>query len=311
MNIDTILFAGFLFDILHVVMPVSLAFQKSNATPHSNFEAIQSCFEALNKMLVVGFPTPSQMKSVMVDSRDGFVMFKNMQLAVSEKRGRGTNAKTLEGVFSAQHAEGVSFVGAIIGQINNRFKSQFSPVLKATSVLHTSLMPLQDTEALLTYGDQEVAAVTSHFEHILVSKGCVTYSVMHEWQSVKAFVQNFKAKNENNDVEDAHIWAMVLAKVEFSNIGSVLKIMMVMPTSTADCERSFSLMKRFKTELRSALKTRFISHLMTVKLNTPDYDQLDDAALDPYVKSWWSKKVRRISGGTKRKRVVAKKMKAP
>ena len=78
--------------------------------------------------------------------------------------------------------------------------------------------------------------------------------------------------------------------------------MLVLPTNTADCERGFSLMKRFKTALRSKMKIPFISAMMAVKLNTAEEGEFNP---EPFVKSWWAKKQRRLGGDGIKKQQAA------
>ena len=68
--------------------------------------------------------------------------------------------------------------------------------------------------------------------------------------------------------------------------------MRILPTTSADCERGFSLLRRFKNELCSKLKTAFVSDMMSVKLNTSPFKYSDTV---PFVESWFLKKARRVA----------------
>lgn len=115
--------------------------------------------------------------------------------------------------------------------------------------------------------------------------------VLHEWPDVKDFLKSEKIKDPL--VTDEQAWVLVMRHSCFPNFKLLLKILKSLPTSTSDCERGFSLMKRFKTELRSRLGTKFVSCMMSVKLNTESYGMDFDST--QFVESWCSKKNRRMN----------------
>ena len=99
-------------------------------------------------------------------------------------------------------------------------------------------------------------------------------------------------------IED--LWALVDNIESFPNLTLLVRVVRSIPTSTADCERGFSLMKRYKTDLRSSLSIRLISDTMTLKCNEEEY-QLFDAG--PFVESWWKKTSRRAYQSDKPKKM--------
>ena len=59
------------------------------------------------------------------------------------------------------------------------------------------------------------------------------------------------------------------------NILALLRIYMVIPSSTAEAKRGFSLMQRIKNDHRSRLSGSTLTDLMMVKLSAPDLDSFD------------------------------------
>ena len=60
-------------------------------------------------------------------------------------------------------------------------------------------------------------------------------------------------------------------------------IALVLPISTAKCERSFSAMKQVKTELRNRIVTKTLDHLLRISISGPDLKDFDfDTAVDEW-----------------------------
>ena len=55
----------------------------------------------------------------------------------------------------------------------------------------------------------------------------------------------------------------------YPNLSKLASIAAIIPVSTAECERSFSAMKRIKTALRNRLKTTTLDCLMRVSIEGP------------------------------------------
>ena len=59
----------------------------------------------------------------------------------------------------------------------------------------------------------------------------------------------------------------------FRNLGKLCAIGLVIPMSTADCERGFSALNRIKTELRNRLSCKILNALMTILIEAPERDE--------------------------------------
>jgi hypothetical protein len=66
-----------------------------------------------------------------------------------------------------------------------------------------------------------------------------------------------------------------LAGGDFSNALALIDLVLSLPAATAECERGFGLMKRVKSDWRSALATETLNDLMTVELLSPDIKEFD------------------------------------
>ena len=77
--------------------------------------------------------------------------------------------------------------------------------------------------------------------------------------------------------------------VAYPNISRVAQVFLVLPVSTADCERGFTTMKRIKTRLRSQMINETLNHCMWISMEGPLFD------LKTSVNSWSALKNRRIN----------------
>lgn len=58
-------------------------------------------------------------------------------------------------------------------------------------------------------------------------------------------------------------------KEEIPNLLQLASIALILPTSTAECERGFSVQNRIKTALRNRLTTSHLHALMTIDIEGP------------------------------------------
>lgn len=247
-----------------------------------------------------GYPTADTKKYNFAEIDEGRGMeYAYKQERFAKPRGRQAAAEpaTLDEMFNSQKNKADSFVDLTIASIQSRFDLTEKQVIAATKIMHIKFMPLANDEAFANYGDEAVRAFVRHFQSILILKGCDVNKISSEWDDAKFFIK--EQKQLAPLITDAELWVMVLKNALFFNFSFVIIIMMCLPTTTADCERGFSLMKRFKTALRSRLGIRFVSSMMAVKLNTADEEDFDPR---PFVESWWEKKARRMGGDGNKKR---------
>lgn len=61
----------------------------------------------------------------------------------------------------------------------------------------------------------------------------------------------------------------------FSEIGTLLKLLLVMPATNAVSERSFSALRRIKSYLRSTMTQDRLNHLMVLHIHRDLTDSLD------------------------------------
>ena len=71
----------------------------------------------------------------------------------------------------------------------------------------------------------------------------------------------------------------------FKNILMLIETVLVLPISSAICERGFSAVKRIKSDWRSNLRTETMNHLLLASIEGP---ALEDYNAERVVYSWWT-----------------------
>ena len=77
----------------------------------------------------------------------------------------------------------------------------------------------------------------------------------------------------------------------FPNLAKLAAIGLLLPMSTADCERGFSTLSRVKTDLRNRLQNKTLNHLLMISIEGPD---AADYSFDEACDLWAGWRNRRI-----------------
>ncbi|XP_048856526.1 zinc finger protein 862-like isoform X2 [Brienomyrus brachyistius] len=185
-------------------------------------------------------------------------------------------------------------VAAIVKQLHLRFSSLLcqeehgmdTSVTKAVKCFHVfnhDVWP-ETAEELVDYGIEEVTFLLDHFQYVLERNGCDCALAMEEFQTLKTLVfMSFKDKSYHR------LWEVLLTKEPYSsdlqNILHLVKIMLVLPVSSAQCERGFSIQKRIKSDIRSSLHPNSVEDLIRISVEGPPLEAFDASAS---VKRWMS-----------------------
>ncbi|XP_078700280.1 zinc finger protein 862-like [Branchiostoma floridae x Branchiostoma belcheri] len=63
--------------------------------------------------------------------------------------------------------------------------------------------------------------------------------------------------------------------LDFQNILHLVQIMLVMPVSSAQCERGFSAQRRLKSDARASLSTKTVEDLIRITVEGPSLESFD------------------------------------
>ncbi|KAH3846676.1 hypothetical protein DPMN_088978 [Dreissena polymorpha] len=86
-----------------------------------------------------------------------------------------------------------------------------------------------------------------------------------EWPALKAHM--FRNRTRSTDVMFKQLLTDQNLKIRFKNILMLVEIILVVPTSSAICERGFSAMARIKSDWRASLQPDMLNCLMAISIS--------------------------------------------
>ena len=112
-----------------------------------------------------------------------------------------------------------------------------------------------------------------------------------EWLDFRIYMLSNYSKMLMKDVLTSLATQGSTISTAYPNLSKLAQICLVLPISTADCERGFSTMKKIKTRLRSMISNVTLNHCMRIPMEGQPFDKFD---FDTAVNSWSMLKNRRI-----------------
>ena len=147
----------------------------------------------------------------------------------------------------------------------------------------------------LLYGHKELKVLTDWYKDKLTQAGCQLDQLPEEWRKLKRLAcDTFKDKSY------AGLYSTLLTKdpykMDLKNILLLVQILLVLPISSANCERAFSAQKRIKSDVRSSLSTSRLSDLIRISTEGPELELFDPSTATtkwlksgkrkPFAKGW-------------------------
>ena len=278
-------------DIFVILENISLALQESSYIIACAQNRIKSTVKSLKKINV----------EEKVDQSIRNLDLKNM--VYQDQRIRLDRGASIE-TSSAAVVKNISkFLLNSVSTIEKRFKDILTDedsVLENAQVFNIKKWPKEDRKKLENYGDNKIENLAKHFETTLQKSGFKASMCLVEWPDFKKSVSE---QYESSNLVDFYGLMISLHKETYPNICALLTIILVLPISTADPERGFSLMKRIKTDWRASLTPRSLSNLMTTKLRNIKLEDFNPEA----AYSLWLSDGRRILNPMKYKRKKTRK----
>ncbi|XP_060586202.1 uncharacterized protein LOC132741945 [Ruditapes philippinarum] len=102
-------------------------------------------------------------------------------------------------------------------------------------------------------------------EHI----GLVVDKTLHEWCQVRESIAD-----SGLAADKAMEWVTTNLNVSHTNLFKLAAVGLLIPTSTSDCERGFSTLKRVKTTHRASLSPPFLNPLLPVGMLGPPIEKV-------------------------------------
>lgn len=125
--------------------------------------------------------------------------------------------------------------------LKKRFSSTDTRVIKATTIVDLAPWPSKGKKD--EFRNKEVAYVVKHYEESLLRAGVAADSVELEWTLLKN-----ELYSEPGEVKNI-TWPEINRgwKSRYANILAVVDLLLCLSSSSAECDRGFSLVKNMKT----------------------------------------------------------------
>ncbi len=248
----------FLIDMLEVLEPVSVAFQKEDLFVSEIQRKLSTAlveFEALKHESGAKY---SQFKD---NFTDGVLMCgKLLQHSVELV---GGNVLATEQNLHA-------LATAMMDALNQRFAFLNETPYREFSMLdHQMMPPLHAPAQLALYGNQEMRCLLGFFERFFDADE--QGAMMRQWPKLKVAVANQKS------LSPVQVYGNLLAAqpTDLDKILRIVSLALTLSPSTAGVERGFSAMNNIKTTTRHGLSNKVLSNLMRInssKTEVADFD---------------------------------------
>ena len=181
------------------------------------------------------------------------------------------------------------YITNLVSQLKDRLPEVKE--LEAFSIFDPSKLPEESAEENFTaYGKDKIEHLSSRYGEGDKADIC-KMGLSSEWITLKPLLSQSYREVKCKDFlillsSDSTLMAM------FPNFAVLASIALVVPVSTAECERCFSSMKRIKTVLRNRMDTKTLDQLIRISNEGPNPEHFDfNIAAD----LWGSRRQRRIT----------------
>ncbi|XP_006814446.1 zinc finger protein 862-like [Saccoglossus kowalevskii] len=245
-SVKFVMFCKFLQIYFRMISVLSKCLQDNEVT----VERVRNMAESVKK-LMVQYKDEDKLKGCMMEgistNADGKLVYEGILL----QEGPGRPQRNVDNHTQSKQQEAIKeskkAIELTVQCIDNRFQDLVeNEILKSTVIFDPAMWPTE-TEALEVYGDDEVKCLYSHFKQILEYRGCNEIDTLIEWTALKKIVRKIE-QTEGQSLKYLDIWQRVMLVFgdNYKCILMLVKIVLLIPCSTAVCERGFSLMSVIK-----------------------------------------------------------------
>ena len=277
-DFECLLFMFFMCDILHCLSQLSLTFQKDDLTVGEALEKYEeTCLQITD---LVGNGTGIWQSKVMAALITTPAIYEGVEL---------NNVNATPSATETRTRVKEDICSSILRHLDDRLKdlSQDS-ILAQFKALDPSTWPNLDhhdfssKKSFIESGKQNVITLHKHYINILRCTNVAVESLLSEFVGYKTYAlsrRNIALRTLFSDIVRTPN-----TKSKFPGLATLMELYLIMPISTACCERGFSCMKRIKNDWRASLKTPSLTRLMYLSLEGPHPDVFDARAA---VHRWW------------------------
>ncbi|XP_019619829.1 PREDICTED: zinc finger protein 862-like [Branchiostoma belcheri] len=291
-TVKFVMFLNFLMPYLDMISAVSKVFQDNDSTVEVVFRRVDSVVKQLTSLA-----KPEKLNRILsngIEERGGSVVWKDTVLHTGRpQRGRGHAAD-----LATYKKEVVLLCQGICDRTLHHLGSRFevilsNPVFSSARVLFQfSTWPTEEEDD--DFGDDNIRVLHQHFHALLQQKDFDIDSCIREWVELKSLCRAQLATMSKLPAFST-FWMSVLTREQeedFKHIFVILRLVLVIPIHTAECERSFSLMNVVKSDWRTRLDPHTLTSLMAISLDNNTVSTFDPL---PAVGLWWAGRRRRPS----------------
>lgn len=264
----TVLFANFMVDVLDCLSKLSSLFQKDAITLTAAKDGLDNTILQLTAMIARPGPCLQEAVQSIGDGND--------YQGITLKRGE-------QDLIQFNNTTKPQVINCINAYLEQRFENikGSDQTLLAMSVFDITLWP-DDRMALATYGEDKIHHLVEHFRLLLDKNDFKFDAVLQEWSGLKTCICN-----NYLDLNPQALWKRVFTyhSNRFPNVLMLVEITLILPLSTACCERGFSVMGKIKSDWRSCLSVEVLDCLMRIRIEGPTVAEFDP---QPGLNFWWS-----------------------
>ena len=274
-SIRFVAFLTFLVEYLSLLANVSKVFQDNATTVDKVHIRITSVKEKLNSLANVA-TLQKLLKSGFIQHNED-IKYKGIISERQEgRRGRCDKQRTAQSLLQEVEHDCLNIIKSTQDHMSIRFDSFVSnPVLSAAHTLEYRNWP--NDEELKSYGDEQIRNIYHNYKSCL-DKGGSLQETLLQWTELKKVIRR---RYGSKFIRCDELWIKTLkediAEERFKQILQLVKIILVMPIHTAECERGFSLMGNIKNDWRARLISETVTNLMAIKLSQYTFETYNPA----------------------------------
>ena len=159
-----------------------------------------------------------------------------------------------------------SYIQKLVDNLNSRFPEDELQILESLDILINPKRYPDDIASLANYGDDQLNLVLHFYsEHLDQDRARAHFLLFkHFAKSQKALPFDRFAKSLITEFHEQYPDFVVLAKIA-----------LIIPVSSAPCERGFSVQNAIKNKVRNRLNPDRLNRLMFIKLQGPHIEDFD------------------------------------
>ena len=280
-EIDFLAFCHFLADLFSILETISLKFQQNDLILPSVVSLLREMYTRVSLLAERAAPGGWLESFEKIAKRsDDKVLFQGLMVTrcppSQRKKPMNLQSEIEEAVSLCQQGFKERFrnlLDATSLESSNKEKSTTGTIIQDMLVFNANAWP-HDSNSLADFGSEEIGRLVTWFEPVLKKGGCNIEAVPRQWVSLKMMV-----KTQFQDMSYSRLWSTMLTKEpyksDYQDVLHLVEILLVLPISSAQCERAFSAQNRIKSAQRSCLDTETTEDLIRISAEGPPVNEFD------------------------------------